>query len=266
MPKGGLTGARSQIRSAERVEEAKQQGANLDASPRATRKRQRNAALLSLQQFVDVLNNGFYLDVPWREEAHANFVKLTRALLDTPPVSVQNLVPKLLRMKWPAGGPSSLHELNKGCKSLLGATASGAYPIVSYDGGRDRSTGKTQPWNAWDLACYSFVALIQNREIDRLGGPCEYHLCGNYFIVKTRKSKRYCSPGCASKGCAKILTKQDRANTLNRKLDAANKTIQRWRPRRGPWKQFVANYDKQVEITPKWLTRMVNEGKLRPPQ
>jgi hypothetical protein len=109
-----------------------------------------------------------------------------------------------------------------------------------------------------------FGLLVADSRSCRLGGPCDR--CGRYYIKKRLDQKRYCGRRCAHLASATKATinrlRKERADRLRR----ANKAAQEWSGTRTKldWKHWVSR--DQPDITPKFLTRAVNKGKLCPPE
>jgi hypothetical protein len=203
------------------------------------------------------------------EEAHGNLVQLIQAWQDSAQKwedsvshwrasgASQASIPRPPRLRYPPGCPT-LFEMNKRCRVLF--TASGDqrrwhFGIV-YEGERGKA------WTAWDFACQEFIRLVTDPECNRFGGPCP--LCGDYFIRRTAKSKRFCTTKCAATSSALACAKKNRRLAHTARLALAQTAIKEWSsaPRRQGWKEWVS--DKQL-ISKNWLTRAVNRGELEPP-
>ena len=113
-----------------------------------------------------------------------------------------------------------------------------------------------------DHALAHFMDLIVNSQWDKLGGPCGR--CQKYYIKKTVRQKTFCSRRCGSAIMALAATRKRREAERAENLLIAQRGIEEWATvrTRDPWKQWVSA---QTKITPKWLTRAVNRGELRPP-
>ena len=123
--------------------------------------------------------------------------------------------------------------------------------------------------DAKHVARVMFVGFTLNPETDKLGGPCPR--CEKYFIRKTAKQSVYCSHRCASQATAIKRTLEIRQERHAHKLDVAKEAIAKWnklsrqhRTRQG-WKEYVAGYDPDAEITTRFLTRAVNQNALQAP-
>jgi hypothetical protein len=103
-----------------------------------------------------------------------------------------------------------------------------------------------------------------NPEWEKLAGPCGR--CGRYYLKRRASQKVYCSRGCGNAATAVARTRarldQEHAN----KLDRAQAAMQKWTSSRtkDDWKAFVSK--REPEITPKFLTRAVNNGELKVPK
>jgi len=104
---------------------------------------------------------------------------------------------------------------------------------------------------------------------EKLGGPCPR--CGKYFIKKRTNHNIYCGRRCGSLASAKVSTRKKLDEDLAGKVLRARTAIQEWDAlKRHPaidWKQWV--HKRKPDITPKWLTRAVNDYekyKLGPPK
>jgi hypothetical protein len=103
----------------------------------------------------------------------------------------------------------------------------------------------------------------------KFGGPCPR--CNKYFIRKTAKQSVYCSHRCASQATALKRTADVRQERHLYKLNVAKEAIIEWEKpwKRGrmkkSWKEWVAAYNPDAEITTRFLTRAVNQGGLQAP-
>jgi len=114
-----------------------------------------------------------------------------------------------------------------------------------------------------EIALLMFVELVLNPWWDRLGGPCAR--CGRYYIKKTSRQNVYCSRSCGTFATAREATLRQRAAEHSDKLLRATAAARTWVTARTSidWKQWVSL--KEPDITPKLLTRAVNNGELQPP-
>jgi hypothetical protein len=108
-----------------------------------------------------------------------------------------------------------------------------------------------------------FYALTLNPNWAKLGGPCER--CGNYYVMNTARQTKYCSRRCSSLTTATVSTSQRLARQHADKLLRASAAAGQWAMTRTSlnWKQWVSV--KEPDISPKWLTRAVNNGDLKSP-
>jgi hypothetical protein len=224
----------------------------------------------SLQGVVSLLNEG-NPEHPLFAESRANLVRLIESWQEAQHSSslkrferiereVGAPVPVLLKMKLPAGAPN-LREIEKNLDVTLGPAGSGAYYTINYSPGRK--------WTAWDFAYQEFIRIVTNPERERFGGPCPR--CQKYFVRQTAKPSIYCSRRCASQDTAIKRTNEVRREHHEQKLRVAREAITEWEKllrqgrMRKPWKEWVAEYDRDAEITTKFLTRAVNQGELHAP-
>jgi hypothetical protein len=114
-----------------------------------------------------------------------------------------------------------------------------------------------------EIAVLMFVELVLNPQWDKLGGPCAQ--CGRFYIKKTVRQNAYCSRSCGTGATARKATLRKRAEEHSDKLRRAAAAAQTWVTSRATvdWKQWVSA--KEMDITPKWLTRAVNKGELQTP-
>lgn len=118
-------------------------------------------------------------------------------------------------------------------------------------------------------ARYHFFVLLKNPMREKLAGPCAWHRCGNYFLLR-QSSSRFCSRRCSQIASSlKWLQKRNKKQHAE-KLQRAQKAIQVWRKKYAGkydapiWKRFVS--DREPDITPKFLTRAVTNKELEDPQ
>jgi hypothetical protein len=108
-----------------------------------------------------------------------------------------------------------------------------------------------------------FLLLITNLDCERLAGPCAR--CGHYYIRASRRNKLYCSRSCGTGATAVAATRKrrdaERADKL-RRADEASHEYEKSRTKVN-WKDWVSS--KERDITPRFLTRAVNQGELREP-
>jgi hypothetical protein len=237
----------------------------------------REAPGAALREIAKLLNSG--PSARFGVEAHARTLGLVEAwnkARSAPPNEYEEQmraespdgrfvpVPYLLKMNWPPGSPT-LTEVEKNLHVRLGFSLAGAYTIVIYDPGE-------RAWTPWDLAWYLFIRLITDPQLATFAGPCKRAKCRKYFVRTTKHDRVYCSHTCATRDCAIARTKEVREQMRKEKLSAANEAIAKWERLRGAgrtkktWQEFTAAYNPAAEITPKFLTRAVNNGELRPPQ
>jgi hypothetical protein len=155
-----------------------------------------------------------------------------------------------------------------GSRDLLSAMQQLYEWNVTWDGVRLCIAG-LRPGKNHDAALWYFVRLLLSSECEYLGGPCTK--CGRYYVKQSlRKDREFCSHKCASHATQSRINKK----LHDEKLDAARSAIKNYRSRPKKyadmgWKEWVelATEDEfpQEPITPKFLTRAVNNGELLPP-
>ncbi len=109
------------------------------------------------------------------------------------------------------------------------------------------------------LAMEYFLELISNPNWEFLGGPCDG--CAKYYLKNTKRQKVYCSRKCAKNSTAKAATDIKRKQEEARKISLAKKLIAEC-SEPSNWKRWVAH---KSDLTVWWLTRAVNDGRLRSP-
>lgn len=113
------------------------------------------------------------------------------------------------------------------------------------------------------LALELFALLVIDARWPRFGGPCDR--CERYYLKRRIDQKRYCGRRCAHLASAVRSTRKrldaEKAEKLCRAIQAAKD----WRTARTSlaWKEWVSR--KEPDITPKFLTRAVNNGELEAP-
>src|SRR5439155_26985154 len=122
--------------------------------------------------------------------------------------------------------------------------------------------GKEMPFRrARGDAIALFIEIARHPECERLGKCLR---CERYFYGRPGQKccprPRRCGSYRAAIEATKRHWKQERENKLVR-AQAECAEWQRRQPRVG-WKPWVAE---RIGITPKWLTRAVNSGQLKPP-
>ena len=105
--------------------------------------------------------------------------------------------------------------------------------------------------------------LDSESEWDKLAGPCAR--CGRYYLKKRASQKVYCSRRCGNATTADARTRERLAREHADKLRRSQAAMQKWTTTRtkDDWKVFVSK--REPDITPKFLTRAVNKGELKPP-
>jgi hypothetical protein len=112
-------------------------------------------------------------------------------------------------------------------------------------------------------AALLFHVWTLNPEWDKLAGPCAR--CGRYYLKKRASQKVYCSRRCGNATTAVARTRERLAREHADKLRRSQAAMQKWTTTRtkDDWKVFVSK--REPDITPKFLTRAVNKGELKPP-
>lgn len=114
------------------------------------------------------------------------------------------------------------------------------------------------------LACREFLDFVQNPLGARLGKCVE---CSKYYIaIRSSPNKSFCSTVCHRSGSPKLSMRRKRAEIWRKRMERVEKALQFLASRQEPqpdWKEWIS---KQAGVNKGWLTRAVNEGKLKPPQ
>jgi hypothetical protein len=113
----------------------------------------------------------------------------------------------------------------------------------------------------------TFMRLLFNELRDYLAGPCQRKQCDKYWLRKRARVTAYCSRRCCQLASATKYTRDRLEAEHKDKLKRAKAAIQTWRTARkvrDDWKTFVSK--QEPDITPKFLTRAVNKGELKPPK
>jgi len=94
-------------------------------------------------------------------------------------------------------------------------------------------------------------------------GKCVH--CTRYFLNRTHRKRRYCSRKCALYVTAIEATQRRRKKERQAKLKRVQDAVAVWQRHkpRGEWKSWVAA---RAAVTPKWITRAVNSGEIKPPK
>jgi hypothetical protein len=113
------------------------------------------------------------------------------------------------------------------------------------------------------LPLEAFALLVIDARWSRFGGPCDR--CGRYYIKKRLDQKRYCGRRCAHLASAVRSTRKRLDAEKQEKLRRAIQAAKSWETTRTQlgWKDWV--HQKEPDITPKFLTRAVNNGDLQAP-
>jgi hypothetical protein len=112
-------------------------------------------------------------------------------------------------------------------------------------------------------AAWLFIDLVTG-SVPYDVGKCE-RCAGYYLNFSGHRNKVFCSRRCATASSAEKATRERRMKEKRVKLTRAAELCKVWKSaaaKQADWKQWVA---KRSGLTPKWLTRAVNRGELRPP-
>lgn len=213
------------------------------------------------QTVVDALNGkrlwsmGYDWDVESKDYA--------RKLMETPPLLRE------MFHAWRDSGPN-LSKLKQSHPKLCAAVDRcwKASPVELFwgDSGKAayRHTAISEPCRtSYDEAVRMFTLLITNPMCEKIAGPCSR--CGTYYIKKRASQKVYCSRRCGNTATATATARERRIAGHMDKLRRAAEAAGKWRTARTKleWKQWVSQ--KEVDITPKFLTRAVNNKELVEP-
>ncbi len=236
----------------------------VDVSARMAARVSRNAIRqLALEEIVLMLNGDGNKEHPLHAATQANLIQLIQAWNKAKEKGWNRFerehdapLPTLLKTSFPPGCPT-WQEIEKRCQAFLFPSGTGAYPHVEYVGEKGR------PWTSWDTAAHLFINLITNPAHIKLAGPCER--CRKYYIKKRTSQKVYCSRTCGNAATAIIRNREKWQQQRDEKLERASKTAQKWARSKTaePWKEYVC--EKHRDITPKFLTRAVNNRELSEP-
>jgi len=119
----------------------------------------------------------------------------------------------------------------------------------------------------FNVAVAVFLRIAARRDRWRFNSPCLSLSCGQYFLRKRRRLTKY-HRGCRRSESSPRM-KAERKRKHDHLLALARKGIEEYQRYRGRenWKTWVCRYIRQKDdtvITPKSLTRWVNDGKRRP--
>jgi hypothetical protein len=223
----------------------------------------------TLQQIVSVLNGEGDETHPLHSEIQVNLVQLVgawQAAHDAQHPIERNMelnpygarVPILIKMDFPPACPiRKWNEIESRCRAFLPPVGSGANRWVEYHTSRKR-------WDDWDQALNLFVWLVTNTDRDKLSGPCAR--CQRFYIKKRASQKVYCSRACGNAATAIIRTREKWDEERNAKLECARKAAAKWAKSKStqPWKRYVCSTC--PGLTPKFLTRAVNQNELTEPK
>lgn len=84
------------------------------------------------------------------------------------------------------------------------------------------------------------MTLITNPQWELLGGPCTR--CGDYYLKKAKRRKKYCKRDCSSAATAVPAMIQKRQKHAQ-KIHKTQISVDKWseKKRRLPWKEWVSN-------------------------
>jgi hypothetical protein len=108
-----------------------------------------------------------------------------------------------------------------------------------------------------------FIELVLNPACNQLAGPCPR--CDRYYISRSIRNKVYCSRSCGTRATALAATRKRRDKAYEAKVVLAEAGAREWASVRTQkdWKPWVSH--RHPDLTTKFLTRIVNSGKLVPP-
>jgi hypothetical protein len=112
-----------------------------------------------------------------------------------------------------------------------------------------------------DMALLQFVRLLLNPRSEYLGGPCAR--CGMYYLKKTKRQKVYCSRRCGTRATSISSNRKTRMGVHRGLVQRAQDKMGEWEKQvpGEKWKNWLSG---EVDLSPKWLTRAVNKGELKP--
>jgi hypothetical protein len=112
-----------------------------------------------------------------------------------------------------------------------------------------------------------FMHFLMNHLRDQIIGPCARKKCDQYFRRRRKADTKYCSRACAQLQAGSDSADRRRDQERENKMARAQKSMERWAwartKTRLDWKAFVQQ--QEPDITPKFLTRAVTQGHLKPP-
>ena len=115
-------------------------------------------------------------------------------------------------------------------------------------------------------AWVEFGIFTLNPFCEELAGPCAR--CANYYVKKRATQKVYCSRRCGNASTAVVRTRARLKAEHKDKLNLAKSAIREWNalaPRPAlDWKQWFTKH--VPDISPKFVTRWVNQNKLPRPK
>lgn len=129
-----------------------------------------------------------------------------------------------------------------------------------------------QPWNE---ALLQFVRLLNNSQLDLLGGPCrnrkKHEDRDHWYLKKTRRPSIFCSPLCAGDA----TKANERKKAYDKKIAKATAAIKNYPKRPAKfnklsWQEWVIEDSRPARgqkpsTSKKFLTMAVKSGRLTPP-
>jgi hypothetical protein len=191
-------------------------------------------------------------------------------------IEVRERLRELVRA-WQASGPNLLTMLSDDsyrdlqtfvkakCEVFWTPTATGRAILLLVPDftviARSKETDAPEA-KAWTL----FRLLTLNPDCEELAGPCAR--CGKYYVRKRATQKVYCSRKCGNATTAVTRNRARREDEHKDKMQRGRSTILEWNALKYrstlDWKQWL---DERVpDISPKFITRWVNENKLPRPK
>ncbi len=163
--------------------------------------------------------------------------------------------------QWARSNPEFLDRINNAIKEFtLELTGSGGTAKVVL---RKPIAGWDPNFHADQQAAKLFLDFITSPLYDRIG---QCRRCSRYFVNVTGYWKKvYCSGKCATRHTALISMRARRRMERSEKLKKCRRGLEAYaRLKKAPknWKDYVS---KKAGVTPKFITRAVNNGELPQP-
>lgn len=114
-----------------------------------------------------------------------------------------------------------------------------------------------------DAALTLFAEFLVNPLSLKLGGPCAR--CGLFYLKNTPRQKTYCSRRCGTGNTAMSATKRKRQAEAAVKVLRAQLALERMQLKKPIPRNWKVRIAAKADVTEKWLTRALNQGKLSLP-